>query len=901
MSEKSFNSSHTHFSGLLFLRRRGVFLFFLVLFFLSVSIAVGMKIISVKFNKNQERIVAQIKQELDFPLTFDSIKTGWFGLSLGVSLQNVTIFDSEVPIPFVKIETIKIFPEIKTLLFEQAPQFKKIVLKGLKVAIGWHFKEGFSVLGLQGESIPTNVNYASLMALISKQQNIVVKNAEIDWWTPEGKIKHLWQGKFNRTLDPETSWFLRGTQRLQLREGLELPESDFMLTVFPALKEGTLKIASEELVGECHLATILDTQSVPQRGEDHKTAGKPFWTHGMRLAEASARDGTSHRRHESSMARITCQGHVREIGMADLRQHYIPKATDPAFLQWFLNALPSGTVSDSKFRIYGALDALEWQGSLKLKGADFYYAKGWPELTDVTGFIEIENKKIVANLVSGKIMDWPIESTSLTVQSAEKNQLPIIDVKGSIQSNLEAGLLFLQRSAPLKTLADALQPLHLTGPMHLDLKLKIPLEKKPPIKVDGLISTKEADLKRSNVNLTHIQGNFHFTEQTFTGSDVRASLDKKPLVFDIKANVAPQKSLKGSTVGNIDLLIKEFNAYGLSFNKTTITTQFLDAPLNWSIEGPSIKGKIIFPSVNNNTVNADLNYLKIAQFDAMSDGVDNLLQTMKKSALYCHCKHFQYMEKLFGEISFKLLPKSYGYEIQNLDLKTHISELEGSGEWHLEEGKSYTLLHGAVFSTDMEKTFLNWGASSAIRDASGYIKYQLKWPKSPFQFRIGLIEGMVELKLDKGRILGVDPGLGRIMGLLNIESIRRRLQFDFSDLFEKGFVFDSLKGQLSFKQGQAKTENFFIDGPSAKIELAGSMNLENKTIDFKMTVVPHAVGVGLPLAAVITGNPALGAIGAGVWVIDKFTGKINKLTQHRYHVTGTWEEPIIRELSTHQR
>jgi uncharacterized protein YhdP len=197
---------------------------------------------------------------------------------------------------------------------------------------------------------------------------------------------------------------------------------------------------------------------------------------------------------------------------------------------------------------------------------------------------------------------------------------------------------------------------------------------------------------------------------------------------------------------------------------------------------------------------------------------------------------------------------------------------------------------------DMGETLSRWDFPSAIRESSGVIQYQLRWPKHPFQFKLGLVDGGAELKFDKGRILGVNSGLGRIMSLLNLENIYRRLRLDFSDLVKKGFVFDTLKGNFRFDNGVAKTDKLSIDGPSAKITLGGIANMNTKAVNLEMAVLPH-MGTGLPIAAAIAvGNPA---VGAGLWIIDKLTGsKINKISEHHYHVTGTWDAPRIAEATT---
>ena len=342
---------------------------------------------------------------------------------------------------------------------------------------------------------------------------------------------------------------------------------------------------------------------------------------------------------------------------------------------------------------------------------------------------------------------------------------------------------------------------------------------------------------------------------------------------------------------DIHVLVDHLELSGLLLAKTWITAESKTIPEKWRLEGPFVSGRV---SEDKQGYHVDLEFLNAVLSENLEDS--DYLTKLKHKPLLFTCKQFQYKKKDFGDVSFKLLPESYGYAIKDLKLGSDYSELSGNGEWHVKKGKSYTVMEGRLLSVNMGETLAHLGYPSEIRESSGYIYYDFKWFADPFRFNMESIVGVTEFKLDKGRILGVDPGLGRVMGLLNLENIRRRLQLDFSDLLKKGFVFDTMRGSFKFDQGIAKTQDLVINGPSAKIDLSGKAELKTKAIDLKMTILPH-MGLGLPIAAAIaSGNPA---IGAGVWVLDKITGsKIKKITQHRYHVTGTWNSPEIKELGS---
>jgi uncharacterized protein YhdP len=55
----------------------------------------------------------------------------------------------------------------------------------------------------------------------------------------------------------------------------------------------------------------------------------------------------------------------------------------------------------------------------------------------------------------------------------------------------------------------------------------------------------------------------------------------------------------------------------------------------------------------------------------------------------------------------------------------------------------------------------------------------------------------------------------------------------------------------------------------------------------------------LPIAGAIAGGPA---VGAAVFLADKLMGdSFNRLTQVKYHVTGSWDKPVYSKLKKEER
>lgn len=345
---------------------------------------------------------------------------------------------------------------------------------------------------------------------------------------------------------------------------------------------------------------------------------------------------------------------------------------------------------------------------------------------------------------------------------------------------------------------------------------------------------------------------------------------------------------------NINLYVDQLKAFGFNFPKIEVSheSRFTNT---WNLDSPAIKGLVSLPYGSENNFIFNLDRLKISGDISQHPMQSQMLSPDNKMNILFQARDLTFGGKSFGDVAFNLKPNENGYRIEKISIKNSDYLFEANGEWNLKPDQINTQLKGQILSENLAKVFSQMGLTSSFEDGQGRLQFDLQWPDSPFGFSLKTAEGIAYLQMKSGHIQGVNAGLGKIIGLLNIDTIKRRLQLDFSDLVKEGFVFDTLDGSFKFQKGLAVTNDFLVDGPAAKIELAGNANLESKQLNLNMTVVPKAVSSSLPIAAgLASGNPA---VGLGVWALDKITGsRISNITQHQYRVTGTWDAPHIEEM-----
>jgi uncharacterized protein YhdP len=185
------------------------------------------------------------------------------------------------------------------------------------------------------------------------------------------------------------------------------------------------------------------------------------------------------------------------------------------------------------------------------------------------------------------------------------------------------------------------------------------------------------------------------------------------------------------------------------------------------------------------------------------------------------------------------------------------------------------------------------GYGKVLRGGKGAMSGQVAWLGSPMSLDFPSLSGQINLAIASGQFLKVEPGVGRLLGVLSLQALPRRLTLDFRDVFEKGFAFDDVTGDVQIAQGLAKTSNLRMRGVQAVVLMEGQADIDKETQDLRVVVIPEisAGGAALAVAAV---NPAIGlASFLAQYVLGKPLAAANT---REFSVTGTWADPKVDQI-----
>jgi len=259
-------------------------------------------------------------------------------------------------------------------------------------------------------------------------------------------------------------------------------------------------------------------------------------------------------------------------------------------------------------------------------------------------------------------------------------------------------------------------------------------------------------------------------------------------------------------------------------------------------------------------------------------------------------------DKNYGNWSLQLRPDSKGVVIDNirgsmrsLTISAADDPLDGAKLiWQNTAEGTQTRFIGSLSAGNIAEVLRAWERPDTLESRSAHFRTDLFWHGSPQDFKLVNLGGEMTIAIEKGsfkREGSAGEGVLRLMSLLNFDTLARRMQLDFSDLYKSGLAYDEIRGKVRFNQGTLLFEEpLLVSTASSRLQMAGTINLRNETINTRLVATLPVAGNLTFFAALATGLPAA----AGVYLVSKlFKKQVDQATSISYTITGGWDNPIM--------
>ncbi|MBD8238179.1 YhdP family protein [Pseudomonas fluorescens] len=348
-----------------------------------------------------------------------------------------------------------------------------------------------------------------------------------------------------------------------------------------------------------------------------------------------------------------------------------------------------------------------------------------------------------------------------------------------------------------------------------------------------------------------------------------------------------------------DFKIGKLTGLGTQFDQVSLQLDRKPAAWGMQFDSQQAKGSVSLPDAKGAPIAVNLQYVKLPAVDptvqADENAPDPLASIDPKDipALDIAIAQLFQGPDLVGAWSLKIRPTTKGLAFSDLDLGLKGMQLKGAGGWEGAAGTSSSWYKGRLDGKNIADVLKGWGYAPTVTSEDFHLDVDGRWPGSPAWVGPKRFSGSLDAAFRKGQFVEVEGGARalRVFGLLNFNSIGRRLRLDFSDLLGKGLSYDRVKGLLAASDGVFVTrEPITLTGPSSNLELNGTLDLVADRVDAKL-LVTLPVTNNLPIAALIVGAPA---IGGALFLIDKLIGdRVSRFASVQYKVEGPWKDPKI--------
>jgi uncharacterized protein (TIGR02099 family) len=250
---------------------------------------------------------------------------------------------------------------------------------------------------------------------------------------------------------------------------------------------------------------------------------------------------------------------------------------------------------------------------------------------------------------------------------------------------------------------------------------------------------------------------------------------------------------------------------------------------------------------------------------------------------------FKMGNRQFGKMSLLAVPDAADWRIERLELTSPDGTLNLTGLWQAWDVNPRTQIKVKLDVGDIGRYFTRMDLPQGIQGGKAKLEGQLSWSGPPYALDLPTLSGQLTLAANKGRFVKIDPGIGKLLSVVSLQTLPKVMTLDFKDIFGQGFAFDQITSGVDIVHGVARTNDFHMQGPAARVEMKGEVNLAGETQRLDVRIFPamsDSVALGTALV-----NPA---VGVGAWVLQKaFRDPIGHMLSLEYEVAGTWSAPAV--------
>ncbi|MCK6371876.1 MAG: hypothetical protein L6Q83_11250, partial [Gammaproteobacteria bacterium] len=349
------------------------------------------------------------------------------------------------------------------------------------------------------------------------------------------------------------------------------------------------------------------------------------------------------------------------------------------------------------------------------------------------------------------------------------------------------------------------------------------------------------------------------------------------------------------TYRNLELQIGQLATVGYMFPEVAVVARREAAEWSVVVRGPTVEGELSVPfDTETAPLRLDLTRLWLLEPEPGDSG--GPLDPRNAPAFELRAADTILGDWRLGQVEMNVERVPDGLVARRIATRASSFGIDAEGAWRVmadDVQRQSSGIRATLKGNDVAATLQDLGFEPVMTGKKVGMKVDLSWPGSPGANIRSSASGRIEVDFEKGQVTNVEPGGGRILGLLSITALPRRLSLDFRDVFKEGLGFDSIKGDFGVESGVAYTCNLGLSGPAANIAVIGRTDLGGRLYD-QLAVVRPEVSSMLAMGGAVLGGPVGGV--TMLLISQIFSKPISTLGESYYRVTGGWDDPTVKRV-----
>jgi uncharacterized protein (TIGR02099 family) len=400
------------------------------------------------------------------------------------------------------------------------------------------------------------------------------------------------------------------------------------------------------------------------------------------------------------------------------------------------------------------------------------------------------------------------------------------------------------------------------------------------------------DLERGTLAL----GNGELTAAETRGLHIRGAVEEVRLDDWLRLSRGDEaRSGTAERIRSIDIDVASLRVLGQHLQDHHVRVDRSARDWLVQLEGDSVTGSVFVPYNfgSDRALVLDMDRLVLPGDDERPVDAEEQVRPDTLPPITLTAREFGLGDRFFGAVDVQFARIDEGLVAESFTAKDASFEIVGNARWVTDEAdplghRSY--LMATMTSTDITTTMQRLAYQPGIIGDDMTILLDVNWSGGPREDVFDSLNGDVQVRFGAGQLDEVEPGAGRLFGLMSVVALPRRLSLDFTDVFDKGFGFDKIDGAFHVVDGEAYTCNLSLEGPAANIVIIGRASLTSREYE-QVAAVSANFGNTLPVVGAVMAGPQAAA--ALLIFSQIFKKPLQDLGQVYYGIDGSWDDPLV--------